>query len=121
MMRRLAVAAAALLALGGAAAPDVSITVKDLTPKFLTFYRAAQDADPDARFGLWKKDYDFAAVPPTPQGDIIARRLLDDAWPRYPSVMDRIEKGADGIAPRPIDTLNRIVTLLHPAEPVHMT
>ena len=53
----------------------------DLSPRFLDFYAAAQGATPDARFGIWKDRYDFAAVPPTPQGDAIARKLLDAAWP----------------------------------------
>ncbi len=105
------------------AAAPATITVRDLTPKFLTFYRAAtaRPLSPDARFALWKADYGFAAVPPTPAGDAMARQLLDAAWPRYPSVMARIARGAAGIEPSPQATLDRVTALLAPDRPVHMT
>lgn len=108
---------------GVIAAPAVSITVKDLTPKFLTFYRAAAGAHLSAeqRFKLWKQDDGFAAVPPTPQGDQIARKLLDVAWPKYPSALSRIEKGAAGIQPSPQATLRRVADLLQADEPIHIT
>ena len=75
-------AAALVVGLGSLAAapaPTVSITVKDLTPKFLTFYRAATaaKASPDERYRLWKADYGFAAVPPTPQGEAIVSSRTD--------------------------------------------
>jgi len=62
--------------------PPLNLTIKDLTPKFLTFYNEAtkEKASPDKRWELWKKDYDFAAVPPTPEGEEIAKELLNDAW-----------------------------------------
>ncbi len=121
--RRWALAPLVLLCLTGADAPRVSITVKDLTPRFLTFYRAATvaHANADERFSLWKRDYGFAAVPPTPQGDAIARKLLDDAWPKYPAVLNRIDKGATGIEPSPEVTLERVAALLRPTAPVNLT
>ena len=102
--------------------PDLTITVKDLTPKFLALYHAATAApvSADERFRLWKQYDDFAAVPPTPQGDAIARRLLDGAWPKYPGVMDRIEAGASGLEPSPQETLRRVAAELKPAGPVHL-
>ena len=105
-----ALAVAALLAAVPGRATDNVITVRDLTPKFLTFYRAAtaRQLDPDARFRLWQADYGFAAVPPTPQGDSMARTLLDRAWPNYPSVLARIERGAAGLEPSPQATLDRV-------------
>lgn len=50
-----------MFALTAADVPRESITVRDLTPKFLTVYRAATaiHADPDSRFKLWKQDYEF--------------------------------------------------------------
>jgi len=39
----------------GPPAPALSITVKDLTPKFLTFYRAAPRQRLRQRFKLWKR------------------------------------------------------------------
>lgn len=114
--------AAAIAAATASTVPEPSITVKDLTPKFLAFYRAvlASHADGDGRFALWKRDYDFAAVPPTPDGEAMARRMLDAAWPRYPSVLARIEKGAAGIEPKPDDTLRRVVVELQPDKPVQI-
>lgn len=55
----------------------------DLTPKFQTFFALAGHADPDTRWQLWQQHYAFAAVPPTPEGPSIARRLLDAAWEKY--------------------------------------
>lgn len=123
LVRAVGLCAAAAVSLAAAPAPQVSITVKDLTPKFLAFYRAATAAnpDPDARFELWKRDYGFAAVPPTPEGDAISRRLLDKAWPDYPPLIARIEQGAAGIEPAPEATLRRVAALLRPDAPVHIT
>jgi len=44
--------------------------------------------------------YHFAAVPPTPEGDKMARDLLDRAWDRYPSVLEQIRLGARAAAAR---------------------
>jgi predicted Zn-dependent protease DUF2268 len=120
---RLAVVLSAALTLAAAPEPPVSITVKDLTPKFLTFYRkaTADHLSPDARFALWKQDYGFAAVPPTPEGDQISRRLLDAAWPKYPAVLGRIEKGAAGVAPSPDAALRRVARLLGADTPIKIT
>src|SRR5665213_659818 len=84
-----------------AALPPLNLTIKDLTPKFLTFYNEAvkEHASPERRWELWKKDYDFAAVPPTPEGEEMAKKLLNNAWSRYPAVLDRIRKGAAGLTP----------------------
>ena len=89
----------------------------------MTFYRAAKGAhlSPDQRFKLWKQDYGFAAVPPTPEGDQTARKLLDAAWPKYPSALESIKKGAVGIRPSPPAALQRVANLLQADKPVHIT
>lgn len=94
---------------GDAAAP-LEVRVNDLTPGFLTFYEAAveENADADRRWQLWKEHYDFAALPPVPERDSIARELLDDAWPRYPDVIERIQAGVDGMAPAPEPLLQEV-------------
>ena len=104
-------------------APEVQLTVKDLTPKFLLFYDDAmrQQTDADQRWLLWKKDYNFAAVPPTPAGQVMARHLLDAAWPRYPSVLERIRAGAAGMDPDPQTSLRAVAALLKPERPVKLT
>jgi hypothetical protein len=94
----------------------VHLEVTDITPKFLLFYNEAvkQDATERERWELWKKMYHFAAVPPTPQGDSIARELLDDAWPRYSSVLEMIKKGASVITPVAKAQIDKISALLKP-------
>src|SRR5207302_6487668 len=98
-------------------------TVKDLTPKFLKFYDEAtkENASPERRWELWKKDYDFAAVPPTPEGEEMARKILDEAWRKYPAVLDRIRAGAKSITPDPQATVRAIAELLRPEHAVNVT
>lgn len=111
-----------LFLMGAAPAPQVSITVKDLTPKFLAFYdKARTEKDPEKRFALWKQMYGFAAVPPGPQGDAMARELLDHAWAGYPAVMDRIKAGLAGFDPPPETTLRWVAEVLKPDGPVNIT
>src|SRR6516225_279901 len=78
-----------------------SLSVTDLSPKFLAFYEQAvkEKASGDARWELWKKMYHFAAVPPTTEGDKMARDLLDRAWDRYPSALEQIRLGATSVGP----------------------
>ena len=103
--------------------PQLNLTIKDLTPKFLQFYEKAtkENASPQQRWELWKKDYDFAAVPPTPEGEKMARKILDEAWPKYPAVLDRIRAGASNITPDPRASLHAIAELLRPDKPVNVT
>jgi hypothetical protein len=60
--------------------------VTDLSQKFVDFYDSSvgEHADPDRRWKLWKSKYDFAAVPPIPAGQKMAREQLDAAWAKYP-------------------------------------
>jgi hypothetical protein len=102
------------------AAPAViTVTVKDLTPKFLAFYQAAEKerATPERRWELWKTLYGFAAVPPTPEGSAIARNLLDKAWLRYPAALTQIRAGASEMTPRPDRILLSVSNLLRPEKP----
>jgi hypothetical protein len=103
--------------------PPLNLTLKDITPKFVAFYEQAtrQHASEEERWKLWKQAYDFAAVPPTPEGESLARKLLDDAWPRYPAVMERIRRGAAGLTPDPHTVIRSIAELLRPEKPVNVT
>src|SRR3982751_3208832 len=69
--------------------PKPSVEVVDLSPRFIKFYETAtaEKADPERRWQLWQQLYGFAAVPPTPEGKVMARTLLDKAWSQYPKVM----------------------------------
>ena len=103
--------------------PAINLTIKDLTPKFLQFYDEAikENASEPRRWEVWKKDYNFAAVPPTPEGEQMARKIVDDAWPKYPGVLDRIRGGAASITPDPHVTVGKIAELLRPEKPVNIT
>jgi len=92
----------------------VELEIVDLTPRFLDFYVAAREqrAGPELRWQLWQERYGFAAVPPTPDGRELARRLLEEAWDRYPEVIDRIRAGAAGLQPAPLPVLQRVIALL---------
>ena len=94
--------------------PAINLEVVDLTPRFLAFYEAAQAVEPDAdvRWRLWQEHYGFAAVPPTPDGQALARRLLDEAWPAYPGVLAQVRAGASGLVPAPEPILRSVARLL---------
>lgn len=98
----------------------LKLTLVDLGPRFLDFYTAARDADPEARWALWERKYDFAAVPPTDEGRRIARQLLDAAWPRYAGALPVIRAGAKAMRPEPIGVLKELATLLELRGPFAM-
>src|ERR1700760_3282923 len=80
----------------------LTVDVVDVSPQFLAWYAAARDLpDADARFRLWQQIYGFAAVPPGPQGEAIARTLVDGAWPRYAEALPAARAGAAGMQPHP--------------------
>ena len=97
-----------------------TVSLKDLSPRFLDFYAAAHGLAPDARFTAWQDRYGFAAVPPTPQGDAVARRLLDAAWPKYEAALSTIRAGASAMQPRPLDVAVQVATLLEAPRPIRI-
>ena len=99
---------------------DYTLVTRDLSPRFLDFYAAAQGLSPDARFQVWKDRYDFAAVPPGPGGEAIARQLLDAAWPKYASAMPVISAGYPGMRPRPLDVLIKVGALFQAPTPMRV-
>ena len=103
--------ATALVAQG---VPKPALTIEDLTPKFLRFYQTTiqEHADPNRRWELWKQLYGFAAVPPTPQGDQMARKILDNAWPRYESALPVIRRGIGNLQPPPAEILDSVAATL---------
>jgi enterochelin esterase-like enzyme len=107
---------------GVAESPAPALSVRDLSPRFLAFYdtAVAEDADPDRRFALWKELYNFAALPPVPERDRMARELLDAAWPKYPEVLERIRAGAAGMEPRPEETLAEVARRLELDRPFEL-
>lgn len=99
---------------GGSTPQAVRVEIRDVTPRFLRFYDAAlgEGAGPERRWELWKEHYDFAALPPVPERDSLARAMLDAAWPEYPAVMERIRGGAAAMRPAPAPTLRSVASLL---------
>lgn len=111
------------LALAQPATSLVHLKTRDLTPKFLMFYDSASKTNlpADERFALWKQLYGFAATPPTPEGDSIARSLLDNAWHRYGSNLPLIKQGAGVITPLATHISNRVAGLLQPDSSISLT
>jgi hypothetical protein len=100
--------------------PAPELVIQDLTPKFLDFYRAAnkENADEARRWELWNQLYGFAAVPPTPEGQKMARKILDDAWPKYAQSLPTIERGQGELKPPPAQILNDVAKLLQADVPI---
>lgn len=99
---------------------EMCVELIDQVPRFLAFWEEAQakpPADPDARFALWKEAYGFAAVPPGPRGEQMARRLLESAWPRYPAAIPKLRAGAAAGEPSALDSLAAVARLLELREP----
>jgi hypothetical protein len=73
----------------------INLEIADKSQSFLQFYAAASQpgVDEAERWALWQKMYHFAAVPPTPEGERMARSMLDKAWPRYAAAMPVIRSG----------------------------
>ena len=61
------------------------IEIINYVPKFLNFYNRAtqRSLTEEERWELWKELYNFAAVPPGPEGQKLAKSLLNDAWEKY--------------------------------------
>jgi Predicted Zn-dependent protease (DUF2268) len=89
-------AVAAIAPPANAAAPH-ALDIDNRVPKFQTFYAhaARKPLSADARFSLWQKEDGLAAVPPGPDGDKMARQLLDAAWDRYPALIPKLPKLTD--------------------------
>lgn len=93
MTLRLPLCAGALLLLASPVfAASHILDVDNRVGKFETFYAhaTAKPLDADARFKLWQTEDGLAAVPPGPDGDKMARKLLDDAWSRYPALVPKL-------------------------------
>lgn len=108
--------AALLASVSGACAADAThmLDIADRVGKFQTFYAEAtgKPLDADVRFALWQKDYGIAAVPPGPDGDAMARKLVDGAWPKYPALIPQLgtmEKQAETEANTAFDKINALL------------
>jgi hypothetical protein len=103
--------------------PGIKLKVKDKSGQFLRFYDSAsrQNLPEPQRWALWKNMYDFAAVPPTPQGDSMARALLNAAWPAYAKNLRLIKKGAAVVTPGAEKMLSEITALLRPDSLLDLT
>src|SRR5699024_8266231 len=66
------------------------IEIVNLVPQFLKFFELAnhEDVNESERWNLWKKHYNFAALPPG--YDQHARNQLNQTWVKYQSNIDQI-------------------------------
>lgn len=102
-----------LTAAPGISAADTehSLEIVNRIPKFVKFYADAKRLDESARWALWKREYGIAAVPPTAEGEALARKQLDAAWPRYSALMpklNRLEARAEDVAHALFAETNRL-------------
>lgn len=92
LLRLLSVALASTVVVSAAFAVETGhvLDVVNRVPKFQKFHADAEGLDRAARWALWQKEYGIAAVPPTPEGQQLARKQLDGAWPRYAALIPRL-------------------------------
>lgn len=99
-------------------AGKLTVELVDYSPQFLDWYRAAQTApDADQRFALWSERYGRASVPPTDEGKAMARKIVDAAWPRYPSAVPIAEAGAAKNVGEYARMLGKVAEVLDLSEP----
>src|SRR6202008_3974891 len=93
MFSRIVFAAVAAASAAHAADATHVLDIDNRVPKFQTFYTDATKApvSADARFELWQKEDGLAAVPPGPDGDKMARQLLDAAGGNYPALVPKLD------------------------------
>jgi hypothetical protein len=113
----LAIATATLAAAWRAAGPVRELDVVSRLSKFRAFYLDATAApDEPTRWALWKKDYAIAAVPPTPEGEALARRQLATAWPRYRALIPSLPAKAAFAERTGRDLFGRLTSLFATGE-----
>ncbi|MBR7552693.1 DUF2268 domain-containing putative Zn-dependent protease [Allobacillus sp. GCM10007491] len=95
------------------------IEVKSFIPKFITFYEKAtkQKCTKEERWNLWKEHYNFAAIPPGPDGQTLAKELLEHAWDQYEERFDYI-KNWEPEHQKVADYLSEIKSLLGCEDPI---
>lgn len=97
------------------------LEISDRLPKFEAFYaEATQAKDEQTRWALWKKDYGIAAVPPTPEGEALARKQLDAAWSRYPALIPSLPSKATAASTAGRELFDRVNALFATSQvPIH--
>lgn len=91
------------------------VELLDMTPRFLAFYEAAAALPKDdinERHALWTRHYGFAAVPPGPRGEAMARSLLDQGWPLYSEAIGKIRQAVEPLRTQPAPVVASIARLL---------
>lgn len=69
-----------------------NIEIINLVPKFLKYYSIAKKANKSERYLLWKKHYNFAAVPPGEKGEQLAEKMLKEAWNKYDQIVPALNE-----------------------------
>lgn len=97
-----------------------NIDIINLVPKFLEFHELANKdhIDENERWTLWKEHYNFAAVSPGEDGQIMARKLLNDAWDQYELNLSTFENWSPDITKIKTHLL-KVKTLLGYDKPIN--
>lgn len=68
------------------------IEIINLVPNFLKYYTIAKKTNNCDHFPLWKKHYNFAAVPPGEKGEQLAEQMLKEAWNKYDQIIPALNE-----------------------------
>ncbi|MDO4814714.1 MAG: hypothetical protein Q3988_06400 [Gemella sp.] len=64
----------------------------NLKNKFLDFYEESTKVDSiQDKFNIWKEKYNFAAIPPTEEGQKIAFNMFEKSYGKYEKCIDKIK------------------------------
>jgi hypothetical protein len=109
-MLKLFTAALAACAVFAAAAQDraaVQVTLADYGPVFAK--RMAEPlADDEAKYAAWATQTEAAALLAKQLGEADLKTKVLAAWPRYEQSKAALEQGFNGLAPSPVDAMNKI-------------
>ncbi|MGE7600460.1 DUF2268 domain-containing putative Zn-dependent protease [Lysinibacillus fusiformis] len=98
-----------------------NIELINLIPKFLDFYERAnlEWLDDEERWKIWKKHYNFAAVPPGDEGQKIAKSLFYGAWEKYKKNINYIKNWKENLT-KVENCLKEVKTLLGYDKPINL-
>ncbi|MGL6351153.1 MAG: hypothetical protein ACRC2U_15185, partial [Aeromonas sp.] len=85
---------------------QVQVSLKDYSPAFTK--RMAEAADDEAKWAAWSAQTDAAAYLTQQLGEAELKAKVLAAWPRYKEAQAPLEKGFAGLAPSPVEAMNKI-------------
>jgi hypothetical protein len=85
---------------------QVQVSLADYGPAFVK--RMEQAVDDQAKWAAWSSQTDAAAFLSQQLGQEALQAKVLAAWPRYKEVQAQLEKGFNGLAPSPVEAMNKI-------------